>query len=119
MLSSRSVQCFMIQLESARLSSFIQTHAGPTVFHSTAIGLSQKLRSLMERRHPYLAKPVKDIGEQIHLHPFFFSSAFKVWESKINIHELIFNHYFFMSVQPIIESSFLGKFLGMRTCGVL
>ena len=82
MLSSRSVQCFMIQLESARLSSFIQPHAGPTVFHSTAIGLSQKLRSLMERRHPYLAKPVKDIGEQIHLPPF--ASVFKVWESKIN-----------------------------------
>ena len=46
-------------------------HAGPTLFHSTAIGLSQKLRSLMERRHLYLAKPVKDIGEQISPPPFF------------------------------------------------
>ena len=76
MLSSRSVQCFMIQLESARLSSFIQTHAGPTVFHSTAIGLSQKLRSLMERRHPYLAKPVKIPP------PIFLPVFLKFWNQK-------------------------------------
>ena len=82
----------MIQLESARLSSFIQTHAGPTVFHSTAIGLSQKLRSLMERRHPYLAKPVK-------IPPPFFASVFKVLESKINIHKSNLNLLFFMSVR--------------------